>query len=356
MLQIEWEPCVLEPARDPALERYVRRRIGALPPILPYLVACPWLARALIDSSYDARGLAYLDLGLADLVALEVSRENSCRFCYAATRAMLRFMGMSEERVRELERKLADAALDPRTSAAVAFARRVSRSQPLVNAEDCRRVEAAGFTPQQRKEIAAVVAHCLLGNRASTIPAIPPEPMERMPDRLFYRLFRPLIARALGAYRKPGKPARLDPPYAGPFALVVAAFAGLPFAPKLARMLEEMWASPVLTHRCKALIFAVIARGLGCEASGAEACRMLADEGLDDAAANRALAHLHAPELTAIENLLLPFARETLWYQPAAIQRRAQAVRTQLGAAPFLEAVGVAAMANVVCRVRAAVT
>lgn len=355
MLQIEWEPCPLPRMRDPELERYMKRQVGTVPPSLPYLAACPWLARGLVDMGYDSGGLAYLDLSLADLIGLEVSRENSCRFCYAVSRAMLRFSGMSEQRVLELERRLADLAVDSRTAAAVHFARRMTRSQPLVDADDRRRLQDAGFSVDESKEIAAVVAYHLFGNRSATIAAIPPDTMEQMPDRFMMRLLRPLIARSLAAHRKPGQRQRLDQPYDGPFADIVRAYGDLPYALRFARLLEELWTSTLLSRRCKALMFAVVAKGLGCGPSGDQARALLVAEGLDHAAVDRALAHLSAPELSPVENLLLPFARETLWYQPAAIQRRAQAVSAQMSPAQFLEAVGVLALANALCRLRAAV-
>ena len=50
------------------------------------------------------------------------------------------------------------------------------------------------------------------------------------------------------------------------------------------------------------------------------------------------------------------FARETVWYQPAGIQRRARALRDEIGAPQLLEAIGVLALANALCRLSAAVT
>jgi hypothetical protein len=43
--------------------------------------------------------------------------------------------------------------------------------------------------------------------------------------------------------------------------------------------------------------------------------------------------------------------RETIWYQPAPVQRRGRALREELSGAQLLETVGTAALANMVCRV-----
>jgi hypothetical protein len=86
-----------------------------------------------------------------------------------------------------------------------------------------------------------------------------------MPDHLYVRLLRPLLGLIVKRFRYRGQPAVLDPvpPYA--FARLVETYAGSPIGAILARILAEMWASPHLTRRCKLLMIAVIARGLGCE-------------------------------------------------------------------------------------------
>ena len=50
------------------------------------------------------------------------------------------------------------------------------------------------------------------------------------------------------------------------------------------------------------------------------------------------------------EARLVPFARETVRYQPAAIQRRMRELARGLSPEEVLEAVGIAALANAVCR------
>ena len=67
------------------------------------------------------------------------------------------------------------------------------------------------------------------------------------------------------------------------------------------------------------------------------------------------LTHLDAPELDPVERLLVPFARETMWYEPATLQRHARALRDRLTGPQLLEAIGVAALANGLCRMGAVV-
>ena len=51
----------------------------------------------------------------------------------------------------------------------------------------------------------------------------------------------------------------------------------------------------------------------------------------------------------------MPFARETIWYEPAPLQRRARVLRDRLSGPQLLEAIGVASLANGLCRMGATV-
>jgi AhpD family alkylhydroperoxidase len=71
----------------------------------------------------------HIDQSVADLLTLVVSQENSCRFCYAAQRALLWGLGMSEDRIQRVQQELS-VSLAPRTAAAIAFGRSQSRAGP----------------------------------------------------------------------------------------------------------------------------------------------------------------------------------------------------------------------------------
>jgi alkylhydroperoxidase family enzyme len=254
-----------------------------------------------------------------------------------------------------MEQDLTRAELPPRTVAALAFGRRQSRSGPQ-GAHDAREaLRRAGFGADEMKEIAYAVAVTDFSNRAHTIPAIPARPLERLPDQLHMRLLRPLISRVLQRHRSRGRATPLDRVPSYPYAGLVRAFAGSPIAPALGRTIEGMWASPHLTRRCKLLMLAVVARGLGCQACEREMGEALQREGLPAAALIQVLTHLDAPDLDAVERLLVCFARETIWYEPAPMQRRARALRDCLSSPQLVEAIGVAALANGLCRMGAMV-
>jgi AhpD family alkylhydroperoxidase len=346
---------LLTPARDDAMESYARDKLGMPFPSIRYFVPVPWLSRAMVDLHPELGLLMSLDLGLNDLIQLVVSQENSCRFCYAAVRGMLRIQGMSEARIRDVEGNLTRADVSPREAAALAFARALTRSTPAAASTTKQALLDTGVSASELKEIAYVTAAINFTNRVATTPAIPPYAIEQMPRKLHIRLLRPLIARMLRKARSRGQATPLDSGLSYPYAGLVESFAGSPIAPALAKALAEMWASPVLSRRCKLLMFAVIARGLSCGACANEAARALVKEGFSEEALDNVLTHLDAPELDPVERLLVPFARETIWYEPASLQRRARAVRDQLTPTQFLEAIGVVSLANGLCRLGAIV-
>jgi len=63
---------------------------------------------------------------------------------------------------------------------------------------------------------------------------------------------------------------------------------------------------------------------------------------------------LSGPGLDAETCALVAFARDTIWYQADQIQRRARELRERLSEAKFVEAIGVVALANTLCRLCAA--
>jgi AhpD family alkylhydroperoxidase len=349
--EIEWEACLLQRRIDPALEKWIQQECGRVPGAVWYFSGCPWIPEALALLNVRLMTRVHIDHDLADLVGLVVSQDNSCRYCYAAQRALLRILGFPQARISQLEQDLLTAELDPREKAALDFARCVSRSNPPPTEADRKALLEVGFSDMEFKELASIAALHVFFNRVSTLPALPPQRWEELPDRWYARLFRPVIARRAQSLRRREKPATLsNEQKAGPFSYLILALDGLALAGVLRRVLDLMWNSPVLSVRSKALVFAVVARALGCRMSSRESHRLLLEEGLGDDDIDEILSHLGSQRLDAVEAAIVPFARETVWYQAAQIQRRARQVREKLSSEQFLELIVVAAIANAVCR------
>src|SRR3989449_5886194 len=120
---MEWEESLLPPTPvPPALEAEIRRLFGVVPGWLPPVAPGPWLARSW--ASMLRKPVAHVSPDLCDLVALVVSQDNSCRYCFGAQRAVLRMRGYREAYIARLERDFHVAELSDAERAALDFARR----------------------------------------------------------------------------------------------------------------------------------------------------------------------------------------------------------------------------------------
>ncbi len=351
MSEIEWDTCLLEPQVVPELQRRYRQRTGRPDRTIRYFAGSPWLEETLMTFAVDVETRTALDADLADMVGLAVSQDNSCRYCFATMRGFLRVLGMSERRIAHLEQNLLTADFDERERAALEFARRVSRSNPLPTPDDVEALRRVGFSELEITDLLGAVGLHLFFNRLATLPALPPQAMEAMPDRFAARWLRPLLAFSLRRVRRRSSPAPLRPEErGGPFAHVVVGLDGLPLARTLRRTIDGLWESALLPRRTVALVFAVVGRALGCPLSEDEGRRLALEEGLPPDELERVLAHLASPALDPVERVVVPFARDTIWYQPAQIQRRAREVKERLSREQFVELVAVASLANMLCR------
>jgi alkylhydroperoxidase family enzyme len=346
---VEWlDPL---PDRDPSpeLARFVKDQLGFVPPHVHLFGSCPWIQHADIDLDI---GFASAEVGeMFDELYLVISRDNSCRFCYGASRMLMRMSGMSDKHIRSLEDDVEMARLEPRKRLALEYARRVSRSNPAPDHTDRKQLIEAGYSEAAVRELAFAAVNIVFHNRYSTLLALPPRPAELIAKTPLLHLVKLRMRKLLRRIELPGSPTPLPEELkTGPYSGVVVALDGLPHAPVLRRILDEAWASPHLRSRTKALIFAVIARALESRAAEREAVRLLELEGIDAGQTEETLAHLGSSKLDPVENQILPYVRETIRYQPAAIQRRGRDLRKQLSQPQLLETVGFASLANMVCR------
>ena len=79
---------------------------------------------------------------------------------------------------------------------------------------------------------------------------------------------------------------------------------------------------------------------------------MLREQGFAKAEIDQILTHLSSPALSEIEQLLVPLARETVWYQPVQIQRRFAALQSKVSNEQFLYFLGTVSLMNSLCRLR----
>lgn len=347
LLSDEWPACIVPSGPVPReLATSVRARVGAVPGWLAHIAPCPWLAHTM--SSLVANPITALSPELTDRIHLVVSQDNSCRYCYGVQRAVLRIHGYTDADIERLVRDVHTGDDSPAERAAVEFARRVSRADPRPGRAEFARLLESGLDRLAALETAFSAAAGNFANRVATLLALPTESLEQLVRHPLFRVIRPLMAWRMRPRPRPREP--LPEPNTGPGARVVAALEGSPAAGVLRRAIDSAFASPILPLRTKALVTAVVARALGCVEGERDARTLLAREGLAPADVDQILDTLASPKLDAREARLVPFARETVRYQTATIQLRMRDVCRDLGPAETLEAVGMLALANAVCR------
>jgi uncharacterized peroxidase-related enzyme len=343
--QIDWCDVPLLPAvPDPSWERDVVKRFGFASNAARFLTPVRWLMEA--EQLLEARVTPSISVPMRAFISMAVAMDSSCRHCYGAFRSMLKILGYSEGVIRELEESLAIDQLTNKERAALEFARKVSRSAPRPGESDLRELRAAGFSQLEIAEIAYLAAINAAGNRLATLLALPPDPLEEINANWFERLRRPFTRKefraALSYVANVPSPAG----FVGLGARIVRALEGSPASAALATILQGAWNSTITSKQVKALIFAVVARGLSCPGCEEEASEALRAEGWSNSEIEHVLTYLTSNKLDAFERKVLAFARETVRYQTRRLQELAQAFAKGLEREVLLEVVGLVSYAN----------
>jgi AhpD family alkylhydroperoxidase len=345
--QIVWAPPLFsKPERNAGLEKAARQALGQVPGWLCWVSDCEWLARACIAAG--SLKLAHISVDLAAFAGLVVSQDNSCRYCYGTHRALLKMLGHSDRRIRELEHGLHTAELSPREKAALAFVRQISRAQPRPARAERQALEREGLSPESVAELAYVAAITSFYNRVATMLAIPPDPFETQVDSLMMRVMRPAVAFAIRRRSSAAPP--VEAPADGPFPELVGALHASPTARALGEMITLAWASPSLEMRSKALIVTIVGTALDCPCAVPRAQHMLQEYGLGADDLDQIVRNLSSPRLSPVEARLVSFARETVRFRTEALQRRMKDFSAGLPRAQVLDAIGMASLANALCR------
>ena len=345
--EIKWGDPLVPAAHDAAWEAELKRRGAQILEVDRRVATSQWLR----EVAYEATSYvpAALSERLSRMGNMVTAQENSCRYCYGANRAYLKVLGYSEAFIQQVERDVQTAELDDKERAYIAFCRSLARSRPRPAAAERAALLRLGYTPAQVGEIAFVISLGCFYNRVSTLIACPPE---QKFERLANGPMRWLLALAIPLMKKfaPNGPKEApldqDALTAGPFGVVVAQLAGLRAGNVMKAALDGAFETGLLSRLAKALMFAVVARTLGCRHCDAAATQLLRDEGLSPTEIETAIATLSCPRLAQREAGLLAWARDTVYYEPASIQQKTRALGADLGPDALLEAIGVASLAN----------
>lgn len=346
--EIQWGDPVLPVAHDAAWEAELKRRGAQVLEVDRRVAPNHWLREA----AYEATN--YVPVAVPERLHrignMVTAQENSCRYCYGANRAYMKVLGYSESFIQQVERDVQTAELDDKERAYIAFCRSLARSRPRPAAAERAALLKLGYSPEQIGEIAFSISLGCFYNRVSTLLACPPEQkFERMasgPFRGLLAIAMPLMKR-FGPSRPLGAVPDRDALAAGRFGVVVAPLAGLRAGAVMKAALDGAFETGVLSRSAKALMFAVVARTLGCPHCEAASIQLLLEEGLVRPEIESAMATLHSPRLSQREAGLPAWARDTVFYEPSSIQQKTRALAAELGGTnALLEAIGVASLAN----------
>lgn len=352
--EIPWGQPLLPQLPDTGWESEVKRRGGQVSDIDRRIAPSPWLREAgLALTTY--RPVA-MPQRLFHIGAMVTAQENACRYCYGANRAYLKILGYSEDFIHRIERDVHVAELDEKERAAIAFCRNLARSRPRPSRAACDKLVSLGYSRLAVNEIAFAISMGCFYNRVSTFMACPPEQgFERMANGPIGRIIG-LAAPLMRMFSRAGDPAgratALDARAlaSSRFAPVLLPLAGLPAARIMRDALEGVFASDVLGRATKALMFAIVARTMGCTLCETWASEMLIEDGMAPKEVASALESLRSDLLPASEAGVLPWTRGTVYYDTAKIQQETRVLAAEIGERPLLEAIGVAALANATVR------
>ena len=352
--EIAWGESLLPARSDPAWEAEIRRRGAKVSEVDRRVVTNRWLREmSLRVATYHP---TVISERLYHIGIMVTAQENACRYCYGANRAYLKIQGYSEDFIRRIERDAQVAELDEKERAFIAFCRSLARSRPRPARDACDRLVDMGFTRQAVHEMALVIAVSCCYNRVSTLLICPPEQdFERMANGPRGHVIG-LLARLSRPFRRGRPPMQtlqpmdVDSVGTGPYGAVLAPLAALPGVRILKDALDGTFASDVLDPRTKALMFAVVARTLGCKDCESRATDMLAGQGMKTQDIDMALTNLRAEGLPTAEAGLLPWARATVHYETGRIQQETRTLAATLAEPEMIEAIGVASLANAMVR------
>jgi uncharacterized peroxidase-related enzyme len=133
----------------------IQKQLGVVPNMMRTMAQSP----SVLDG-YLGFGAALkrgrLAIGLQEQLALAVAETNACDYCLSAHTALGRGAGLSTD---ELAASREARAADPKTAAALQFARAVVDRRGDVRDQDLASVRAAGYTDG---EVAEIIAHVAL--------------------------------------------------------------------------------------------------------------------------------------------------------------------------------------------------
>jgi uncharacterized peroxidase-related enzyme len=133
----------------------VKRKLGLVPNMTKVMAASPAVLEAYLGFSGALAG-GLLDAKTREQLALLTAQENHCNYCLSAHTALGKMVGLNHE---QIVASREGHGSSPKTTAALAFAKRVLETKGQIGEDDLAAVRGAGFS---EGEIAEIIAHVAL--------------------------------------------------------------------------------------------------------------------------------------------------------------------------------------------------
>ncbi len=133
----------------------VKGKLGIVPNMTRVMAVSPVVLEAYLGFS-GALAAGLLDAKTREELALVTAQENHCNYSLSAHTAIGRMVGLNHD---EMVASREGNGTSPRTTAALAFAKRVLATKGEINEADLATVRDAGFS---EGEIAEIIAHVAL--------------------------------------------------------------------------------------------------------------------------------------------------------------------------------------------------
>lgn len=143
----------------------VQAKMGGVPNLLSTLAQGPAALESYLSLSGALAG-STLSAGLREQIALAVAGANNCAYCASAHTFLAKNAGVNEA---ERETNLRGESADPKTQAALTFARRVVAERGWIDDSALAEVRDAGFADGEVLEIVATVVLNIFTNYVNHI-------------------------------------------------------------------------------------------------------------------------------------------------------------------------------------------
>ncbi len=154
----------IDPERTTGTARHyldaVQAALGVTPNMAKGMANSPVVLKGWVELN-GTLGQGSLDPRLREKIALTVAESNGCDYCLSAHTAIGRIVGVESH---ELELSRSAESPDPKTAAALQFAKTVNDERGQVGDDDVAAVREAGFGDGEIAEIVANVALNVLTN------------------------------------------------------------------------------------------------------------------------------------------------------------------------------------------------